>query len=119
MIEESDLITVIECHNCNGTGEFQYDNWNRCDCESNDCAECKDREEWDDDWELECCDACGGSGVREDMKKCLNEFFAKWRSHLSREERETIRDFLLRKVYNEELSTFDVCEMIDAYNLSE
>ena len=120
MIEETDLALAVECPNCDGTGEHPYDewlDWERCDCGDDDCNDCNGDIDMDD--EPDYCEACGGSGQRDNPKKCLNEYLTEWDGYLNSEEKQLVRDFLLSQVNEGILTSLDICEIIDNHVLSD
>ena len=118
MITNAKLQKVIECLECGGFGWDDWDtHWDNCGCEDEHCDECDEDLGWDDDPQQ--CESCDGSGYTEDIQLSLRTFLSRRIGKTSPDENETIRNFLLELVENERLTTFDVCEMIDTYHLSQ
>jgi len=122
MITNNRLNKVIECVECDGSGDYTWeDDWDDrsdpCGCGSDGCDECNDYQDMDD--EPNPCPECAGSGYKEDIKGSLIIFLCKHKDQTSPDENKIIRDFLLELIDYDMLTTFDVCEMIDTYHLSD
>lgn len=116
-MDETDLTDAIQCSKCRGSGENpDRDWWNECGCGDKDCIDCQQMD-WDD--EPDFCPECGGSGIRENEKKCLSRFLAGWEDALTAKEREIVRLFLMDRIAEGKLTNFDVCELIDIHGLSK